>query len=236
MLTNGDNHNGSEPINEKLNYIQKEIIYEIRKTQNIMIFQMCALLLFALFNGGFFIPYITYEVIGNALIPRIFIAFFFFIAVVRSAIKFTPYMRKGYKILRDIETTKSDGNFKSGIALYVSEFYQLSKHRKNRYSKEKNGSVVERVPKVFLWELLAFVIMGVLLIGYDIVLLGWYPTHTPSGVNIALFCMTVVLYLVLVVLTLILKNRSDKWLEGFQEITKWGKRIEKTPVKSMDGE
>ena len=224
------------PIDEELTSIQKDIVYEIRKTQNIMIFQMIAILLFALFNGGFFIPYITYEVSGNVLIPRIIIAFFFFIAVMRSAIRFTPYMREGYKILLYIETSKSDGNFKSGIALYVSEFYQLSKYGKNKDCKEKNGSAVERVPKVFLWELFAFAIIGILLIGYDIVLLGWYPTHTPFGVNIALFSLTVILYLVLIVLTLILKKRADKWLEGFKEITKWGKSIEKTPVKSMDGE
>ena len=111
MLTNNDKYD-SGPIDEELNSIQKDIIHEIRKTQNIMIFQILALLIFALFNGGYFIPYITYEVSGNILIPRIIIAFFFFIAVARSAYRFSPYLRKGYKILHDIELSNSDGKFK----------------------------------------------------------------------------------------------------------------------------
>jgi hypothetical protein len=236
MLTNNDNHDISDPIEEELNSIQREIIHEIRKTQNIMIFQMLSLILFALFNGGFFVPYITFDISGNVLIPRIFIAFFFFIAVIRSASKFSPYLCKGYKILREIEQSDSNGKFKSGIIHYIAEFYELSKHGKNKYCSEKQGDLIEKIPKVFLWELIAFLIIGVLLIGYDVALLGWYPSYTPFGLNIGLFSATVTFYLVLVLLTLILKRRSDKWLAGFQHITQWGENIEKTSIKSTKGE
>ena len=235
MLQNNNNHDVIGLIDEELNSIQRDIIHEIRKTQTIMIFQMLSLLLFALFNGGYFVPYITYEVSGNVLIPRIIIAFFFFIAVIRSAIRFSPYLKKGYKILRDIELSNSNGGFRSGIVHYVTEFYQLSKHGKNKYCEEKNGSAVDKVSKVFLWELIAFLIVGILLIGYDVALLGWYPTRTPFGINIALFSTTVAFYLVLVLITLVLKKRSNKWLDAFRQISNWGKKIENTPVKSQNG-
>ncbi len=231
-MSKNDNHDVSGPIDEELTSIQKDIIQEIRKTQTLMIFQMIALLLFALCNGGFFVPYITYEISGNVVIPRIIIAFFFFIAVLRSAIKFSPFLQKGYKILQDIEVSNINGNFKSGIVRYVAEFYQLSKEAKNKYCRSKRKNSVEKVPKVFLWELIAFLIIGVLVIGYDIALLSWYPTHTSAVFNITFFSITAVFYTILVILTLILKKRTDKWLTGFMQITEWGKKIESKYGKS----
>ncbi len=226
MLINNENTDVSEPIDEELSSVQKEIIREIRKTQTIMIFQMVSLLLFALANGGFFVPYIIYEVTGNVLIPRIIIAFFFFISVLRSAIKFSPFLRKGYKILHETEYSNGKHGFQTGIVHYVAEFYQLYKHGKNKYVNETKSNPTKKVPKVFIWELIAFLIIGVLLIGYDTILLVWYPTFTSQELNIILFSITITFYCTLLILTMIIKKRTDNWVNGYLQIENWGKNLE----------
>ena len=218
MNSNIDNHEVSEPIDDKLISIQKDIFQELQKTRNLLIFQIISVLLFSLCNGGIFF---TYNATGNELIPRIIIVSFFFIMVILNVVKSSLLLAKSNKILRKNKLSIEKGDFATGIIHYKTEFYQRSIRRKDKYSEDENRNTMEIVPKVLFWEL----IIGVLLIAYDYVLLTIYPTNHPIF-HLYLFGFAIALYIILIRLTLILRKTILRWHYGFLQVIERGKRLE----------
>jgi len=224
--------------------INKQILLsQIRKTYRLFLGEIHSLMIFSIFVGVFFLPYITFRIEELYIVPRVLIAFSLVIFGLIQVAYNWPYLKDTSFYLKQLKSTLTESKnesetsflFIQAINAYLNSLLIL--HNKKKKKKKmthmySTRQIHKELNRVFDQNIIIYFIMGILIISYCIFLLFDYRNLLPNIQIYVSFIGLIIAYFFVIGISIKAKEKVNKWITGFLELKQWGRKLDNIDRKN----